>query len=760
MEDLQSAARPKLLYVDDERPNLVALRALLRDTYEVLIAERAEDAFILLESHDIPLIVSDQRMPGMTGTEFLEKVAEAYPDNARMILTGYADIDAVIEAINRSQIYYYFKKPWNETEIRLTLANALDSVRTRRKLIDSERRFRSTFEQAGLGIAHLQLHGEILRANSQLQEFLGRSEAELLGQPFRNWFAGFDPEELLSAPGRVAVREASVPVPSGARWSRLTSSVSLDGKGVPDYLIALVDDLTERRHTEEQVIKLSHAVEQCPVSIRITDRNGVVEFVNPRFTEMTGYSAEDVVGKPADVFLTSQDDAGSAKSELQACLAAGAAWEGERLHHRKDGASFWARVTVSPISNRQGEVTHYLILKDDITERHKLEEQLRQSQKMEAIGQLAGGVAHDFNNILMVIMGFGSMLTADALLSSQQKEKVEHILESADKGAQLTASLLAFSRKQVMKLEVVNLNDVILHVEKFLTRVIGEDVQLRSVLSAAPLSVNVDCGQIEQVLMNLATNARDAMPKGGVLTIETSSQALEERSVMPHDTGEPGNYAVISVSDTGLGMDEATRSRIFEPFFTTKEQGKGTGLGMSIVYGIVKQHNGYVNVYSEPQVGTTFRIYLPLIETVEAGQRRQGDFAPPRAGSETILVAEDEPVLRELLQSILTEYGYRVILAEDGLDAVEKFRAAESVDLVLMDMIMPRMNGKEACDSIRSTAPGVKVAFTSGYTRDFVYLRDSIDAGTELIMKPVQPMELLRRVRDILDREPAAGARV
>ncbi|MBJ6749138.1 response regulator [Geomonas anaerohicana] len=754
MDELKGVAKPKLLYVDDERPNLVALRALLRDTYEVLIAETADEAFAILKEHDIPLIVSDQRMPGMTGTQFLEKVAELFPDNARMILTGYADIDAVIEAINRSQIYYYFKKPWNETEIRLTLANALDSVQTRRKLIDSERRFRSTFEQAGLGIAHLQLHGEILRANSQLQDFLGRSEAELLGQSFRNWFAGFDPEELLPAPGRVVVRESSVPTPRGARWSRLTSSVSLDGKGVPDYLIALVDDLTERRHTEEQVLKLSHAVEQCPVSIRITDRNGVVEFVNPRFTEMTGYLAEDVVGRPADVFLTLQDDTGSAKGELQACLAAGAAWEGELLNHRKDGASFWARVSVSPICNRQGEVTHYLILKDDITERHKLEEQLRQSQKMEAIGQLAGGVAHDFNNILMVIMGYGSMLTADALLAPPQKEKVEHILESADKGAQLTASLLAFSRKQVMKLEVVNLNDVIQHVEKFLTRVIGEDVQLRSVPSASPLPVNVDCGQIEQVLMNLATNARDAMPKGGVLTIETLHQAFEEPCVMPHDLGSPGVYAVIAVSDTGVGMDENTRSRLFEPFFTTKEQGKGTGLGMSIVYGIVKQHNGVINVYSEPGQGTTFRVYLPLMEGGESGERERGSFAPPRAGSESILVAEDEPALREMLESILVEYGYRVILAGDGQEAVEKFRAAGRVDLVLLDMIMPRMNGKEACDAIRKTDPEVKVAFTSGYTKDFIYQRDALDAGTELIMKPVQPMELLRRVRDILDRQP------
>ncbi len=250
-----SATKPKLLYVDDERSNLVAFRAILRDTYEVLIAENADEAFQLLGSHDIPLIVSDQRMPGMTGTELLERVAAGYPDTARMILTGYSDIEAVIDAINRSRIYYYFKKPWKEWEVRLTLANALESVMTRRQLIESERRFRSTFEQAGLGIAHLDLQGLILRANVQLQDFLGVAEAELVGKPLETWFTHFDPDELIrmaGGQGGTVVREASVSTPHGERWSRLTSSVSLDGKGKPDYLIALVDDLTERRQSEER----------------------------------------------------------------------------------------------------------------------------------------------------------------------------------------------------------------------------------------------------------------------------------------------------------------------------------------------------------------------------------------------------------------------------------------------------------------------------------------------------------------------------
>ncbi|WP_129127399.1 response regulator [Geomonas oryzae] len=759
MSEKTPAAKPRLLYVDDERPNLVALRALLRDTYEVFVAETTDEAFALLSGHDIPLVVSDQRMPGMTGTEFLEKVAAIYPDCIRMILTGYSDIDAVINAINRSQIYYYFKKPWNETEIRLTLSNALESIMTQRRLVESERRFRSTFEQAGLGLAHLELGGRILRANGKLQEFLGTTEAELLGTPLGDWLPGFDPTEPLGHPGQLVVREAPVATPQGERWSRLTSSVSLDGHGKPDYLITLVDDLTERRQTEELVLKLYHVVEQSPLSIRITAKNGIVEFVNPSFTRMSGYTAEEMVGKQADLLLSEQAQEADHKT-LWDCITSGAVWQGEMPSRTKDGRLLWTRVTVSPVRTRDGVVTHYVTIKEDITERHRLEEQLLQSQKMEAIGQLAGGVAHDFNNILMVIMGYGAMLKGDGLLAPEQKEKVDHILEYADRAAQLTSSLLAFSRKQVMRLQPANLNDIILQVQKFLARVIGEDVQLRSAVSAEPLPVRVDSGQIEQVLMNLVTNARDAMPGGGVVTIETRRQMIEECGASTGEHPAPGAYAVVSVSDTGVGMDETTRTRIFEPFFTTKEPGKGTGLGMSIVYGIIKQHNGFINVYSEPEVGTTFRVYLPMYRMGGAAEESAAVPDAPGRGTETIMVVEDEPSLRRLLDSILTEHGYRVILAQDGADAIEKFQGTPpgTIALVLMDLIMPRMNGKEACEEIRKVDPEMRVAFTSGYTREFIDIRDAMAEDVELIMKPVQPTELLRKVRDILDRSATPAA--
>ncbi|MBJ6799912.1 PocR ligand-binding domain-containing protein [Geomonas propionica] len=414
------------------------------------------------------------------------------------------------------------------------------------------------------------------------------------------------------------------------------------------------------------------------------------------------------------------------------------------------GMKFYAELTriVSTLSFTSLKVSRML------SERIHLEEQLRQSQKMEAVGQLAGGVAHDFNNILQVITGYGNMLKMNQGLGATQLEWVDHILTSSDRAAQLTKGLLAFSRKQVIHLESVDLNDVIENFKKFILRVIGEDIHLKTVTYGDRLVVHADVGQLEQVLINLATNARDSMPRGGMLTIETGLQAVE--SPFDHEFGraEPGRYAVVAVSDSGSGMDEETRKRIFEPFYTTKEVGKGTGLGMAIVYGIVKQHSGIINVYSEPGHGTTFRIYLPVHEAVPgAADAQAAPVEAPKGGSETILLAEDDAEVRKLVVSILGQYGYQVIQAVDGQDVVEQFAAnRDRVALILMDMIMPKKNGKEAYQEISLLQPGVKVLYSSGYTADFIQNRGVSEDGIELIMKPVQPMELLRKIRDMLDQ--------
>jgi polar amino acid transport system substrate-binding protein len=413
------------------------------------------------------------------------------------------------------------------------------------------------------------------------------------------------------------------------------------------------------------------------------------------------------------------------------------------------GMQFYAKLTkiISTLSFSS------IRLSRTLAERIHLEEQLRQAQKMETVGQLAGGVAHDFNNILQVIIGYGDMLRRDDTLNARHKDEIDHILSSAEKASQLTRGLLAFSRKQVFALKPLHLNEVIENFKKFIVRVIGEDIQLRTITRGQGPMIYADLGQMEQVLVNLATNARDAMKRGGTLTIETGSQAVEAPIDQEFGGAEPGRYATVTVSDTGCGMDPETRQRIFEPFYTTKEVGEGTGLGMAIVYGIVKQHNGFINVYSEPGQGTTFRIYLPIHQAqqpekvVDAAQPTL-----PRGGSETILLAEDDADVRNLMVSVLTRFGYRVIQAVDGEDAVEKFAANHSsIALVVMDMIMPKKNGKAAYDEIALLSPEVKVLYSSGYTADFIQNRGVLGKEVELIMKPVQPMELLRKVRAMLD---------
>ncbi|MBJ6751831.1 hybrid sensor histidine kinase/response regulator [Geomonas anaerohicana] len=522
------------------------------------------------------------------------------------------------------------------------------------------------------------------------------------------------------------------------------------------YVLAVARDITQRRAVEEALRQseefLKNIVDHIPAMIFAKDAQHLRFItINKYGEELLGYSRREILGKGNDeLFPPEQAQFFSQKDQ-------------ETLERRQlvevpeevVSTPFGDRVLRTkkiPLLDEQGKARYLLGIAEDITERKQLEEKLVQSQKMEAIGQLAGGVAHDFNNILMVILGYGSMLRNDATLAAAHREQVDRIMDAADKAAQLTSGLLTFSRKQVIKTQTADLNEVIRRVEKFLSRIIGEDVQLRAAFAGHPLPVDIDANQIEQVLVNLSTNARDAMPQGGLLTVETSLQRIDAGFVQANGIGEPGPYAVISISDTGVGMDDATRKRIFEPFFTTKDVGKGTGLGMSIVYGIIKQHSGFVNVYSEPGIGTTFRIYLPLSVTSPLAEAALRDVEQPKGGSETIMVVEDEADLRVLLEQILSGAGYRVIMAENGAVAIQQYRQfGREISLVLMDMIMPGMSGKDACKGIREIDPNARVLYTSGYTMDIIKSRDLLEEGTELLMKPVRPRELLKKVREMLD---------
>ena len=427
----------------------------------------------------------------------------------------------------------------------------------------------------------------------------------------------------------------------------------------------------------------------------------------------------------------------------------GAVRDLEVAMRRRDGSFLWCQVIATAHRAPGGRIEWIDGVVEDVSERRRLEEQLRQSQKMEAVGTLAGGIAHDFNNILTAIIGYASLSREAGAGSGQLETFLDNILAASGKAARLTQSLLAFSRKQVMSLRPINLNESVQKMEKLLRMVIGEDIELRASYAAEDLNIVADGGQIEQVLVNLAINARDAMPGGGTLSLATAR--VEVRAGQASQPVAPGRYALISVADSGCGMDAETRQRIFEPFFTTKETGKGTGLGLSIVYGIVKQHGGEISVESEPGAGARFRIYLKCDPALAEPDPEDRPRLPP-GGSETILLAEDDAMVREVYQAILERAGYRVITAVDGADAVARFaQAPGAIDLLMFDVVMPRMNGKEAFEAIRGRRPDLKVLFSSGYTGEIIQLEKVLEAGVRFLAKPASPVELLDTVRKTID---------
>jgi PAS domain S-box-containing protein len=516
-------------------------------------------------------------------------------------------------------------------------------------------------------------------------------------------------------------------------------------------VVAVYEDVTERRRAEEEITLFKDLMDRSNDSIFVVDaatarflyvndtacsslRYGREELLNMRVTDVEEHLPGSADWKNADEL----------KKKGHAVF--------DTVLRRKDGTVYPAEVNIKFVTQHNRD--YMVSIARDVTEKRRLEEQLRQAQKMEAVGQLAGGVAHDFNNILSAIIGYGHVLFEKMEEADPLRVNVEQILEAAEKAADVTHSLLAFSRKQIFNLKPVDINEVIRKMERFLSRVIGEDVELKTLLHEAQLPVLADNGQMEQVLMNLAMNARDAMPRGGSLTITAGRFVLDDAFVAAHGYGERGGYALISVNDTGKGMDEETRSRIFEPFFTTKEMGKGTGLGLAMVYGIIKQHGGYINVYSEPGRGATFRIYLPLSSgAIEQGQETPEVTATSAGGTETILVAEDDAAIRRLLEIVLREYGYSVVMAADGEEAVKKFMEnRDRIDLLLFDMIMPKKNGREAYEEIRKIRPEIKTIFASGYTADVVHKEGVLAEGAEFLLKPISPKDLVRKVRETLDK--------
>jgi len=513
---------------------------------------------------------------------------------------------------------------------------------------------------------------------------------------------------------------------------------------------AYAGDITERKQAEVAQARLATAIEQAAEAVVITDTQGTIQYVNPAFEKVTGYSREEAIGRNLRFLKSGKHDT-EFYQRLWAVLTRGEVWRGHFVNKRKDGTLYEEEATISPVRDAAGRIIHYVAVKRDVTHETQLEAQLLQAQKMEAIGRLAGGVAHDFNNILAVILMQTEFLLMSVDLSEGVRDGVQQVRTAAERAANLTRQLLLFSRRQVMQARDLDLNEVVTNLAKMLQRIIGEDVRLELHLHPTPLMTHADAGMLDQVLMNLAVNTRDAMPKGGRLIIETTAREFspEEAAALPDV--KPGHYVGLRVSDTGCGIPPEILPRIFEPFFTTKEQGKGTGLGLATVFGIVKQHGGSIQVASEPGRGTTFEVYIPALPAGSTQATAAESRTPPRGGTETILLVEDEPDVRQVTRVILEVHGYRVLEASDGRQALELWQQhRETIQLLFTDMVMPEgMSGRELSQRLRADRPQLKVLYTSGYSAELA--GQELPPGASFLQKPCSAELLLETVRRCLD---------
>jgi PAS domain S-box-containing protein len=547
-------------------------------------------------------------------------------------------------------------------------------------------------------------------------------------------------------------------LPSGERrWVACVGEPVREPDGAISAVRGTAQDITARKHAEQALHLQTRALEAAANSIVITDRGGLIEWANPAFLVQAGYTLDEALGKrPADLLGSGQQDQ-AFYEQLWSTIQAGKVWDGQLVNQRRDGTLRTEDMTITPVTNLAGEITHFIAVKQDITDRLALEEQLHRAQRMESIGQLTGGIAHDFNNLLTVVMGNAELLNEALAGDARLAPMVEMITRGAQRGAELTHRLLAYARQQPLNPEVADLDSVVTGMQGLLRGTLGEHIEIEVACAPDLWPAMVDIAQLESALLNLAINARDAMPGGGKLVIEARNVELDDALAALEGNVQPGQYVQVSVSDSGCGISPENLSRAVEPFFTTKEKGKGTGLGLAMVYGFAKQSDGYLKLYSEPGEGTSVHLYLPR-PTGDAKQARAVDGpVASDGGSELVLLVEDDELVRLYAEAQLAMLGYRVISAGDGPEALEVIRARDDIDLLFTDVVMPAgMNGRALAEAACALRPALKVLYTSGYTENAIMHHGRLDSGVHLLAKPYRRGELALKVRAAL-AETSAG---
>ena len=774
---------PHILFLDDVPADAeLAARELRKAGLEFtsLRVENEADFRRALGEFAPDLILSDFTLPQFNGLDALRILRELKMDAPLILLTGSLTEELAVECMREGATDYILKS--SLTRLPSAAVNALDKTAARRAheaaiaaLRCSEKQYRELFENANDLIYTHDLAGNYTSLNKAGERITGYMRAEAVRMNIADVLT---PEQLARArqmieskteAGGTTVYELDIIAKDGRQTSLELSTRLIHGSdGAPVGVQGIGRDITERKRAEgERAAErelLDALFEHLPVGVLLRDAAGRYTRANRRAAQIFEIEREHLIGMmPAELLKRAQITQPNGLPLKPAQMHSALAVQTQQpvsprpaLITTPKGNRRRLVARAAPVALDAGELGSVVVI-EDVTEQHTTQEQLRQSQKMESIGLLAGGVAHDFNNLLTAIQGNTQLALRKLGADDPVRQRLLEVEKAAQRAAMLTRQLLAFSRRQYLERKPVNLNETINDIMKMVRRLIGEDIEVRLNEAAELGLVFADPGQIEQVLMNLAVNARDAMPQGGLLIIETRNTELDAAYCRRHSYVKPGRYVEIKVSDTGCGMDAETRARIFEPFFTTKELGKGTGLGLSTVYGIVKQHDGHINAYSEPGHGTTFRIYLPEHESQTVVESAT---APTilKGGTETILVAEDEAALRDLARDVLEGLGYKVLLAQDGAEAVTLYEAERArIDLLLLDVVMPHVGGHEAYERMHALDGTTPVVFMTGYSVEtvqnkFVKHRHFVkEAGAMLLQKPYNVESLGRKVREALD---------
>jgi PAS domain S-box-containing protein len=767
------------------------LLRLLIDSFPDLIYVKDTEGRFLLGNEAVARVmgaVSPDELIGKTDFDYYPKeLADHFCGDDKEVLTSGTPLkdreEFYTSCAGPSGWYLTTKVPIRDAQGNITgLVGVSRDITSRKQSEEALRRERDLIKRimatSPAGVIMVDPQGQITYANGVAEKVLGLKRDEILQRTYQSpeWrITDFDgcpfPEQNLPFARVVATRQPVTDVrhaikrPDGQRvLLSVNGAPLLDQQGEVDGVVLTVEDVTAHVRADEDLYRshemLQYVIDNVPQRVFWKDRNFTYLGCNKQFALDTGLKSPEAVIGLNDFALPWKNAAQLYQADDRQVMETGTPKVGfEESASRPDGQIMWVRTSKMPLHDRDGKIIGVLGTYEDMTERRRLEEEFRQAQKMEAVGRLAGGVAHDFNNMLTAILGFSELTLQQLPAGSQLRRQVEQINSAATRAQLLTRQLLTFSRKQVTQPQLLMLNALVSDTGKMLRHLIGEDIELVILPGLEAAMVRVDPGQIEQVIMNLAINARDAMPHGGKLVIQTGTALVDQTNSQRHPGIAVGSYATLSISDTGCGMKPEVKAHLFEPFFTTKPTGMGTGLGLATSYGIVKQAGGHIRAYSEVGKGTTFVIYLPRAETEAETPVPQVTMPELLGGTETILIAEDETVLRDLISLVLRELGYRIQTAADGEEALRVIKQSgeQGVDLLITDLVMPHMGGMELATRAQAVYPNTKILFMSGYTEDFIIRQGELDPGIVFLQKPFLPSVLARKVREILDSKKAAG---